>query len=259
MSTHKAGTSENVVTSTTGHLAGGVTVVENTPEEGPFDEFFVSREDRQDYGIDYSEDVYWARDPEFWQKRGENVNRVKQLASDPKRGGMAARMVFDKEGDPVHLGGSTAHDLVLMAVPREIMERRQGEIDNASREYQEDFEETDEGFVGYRRDVPKSGDAALDRRMRQESHQNRQMGLIGGNSPTSRMPYLKAERFMASRAAEVEQKQAMLREGGSHTTPPIEDFRALMSGNDRKIHGMGNSGFGRNPNSAVAQAARKGK
>lgn len=256
MATTKSGNSEDLRQNVTTYVEGG-TITDRPLENGPFDEFYVSPEERKEFGVEDNEVLHWARDPERWMKLGEPINRVRQLERPVNRGGMSARMLFDKQGDPIYPGGLPGPDLVLMALPREVADQQQAEIDAGSEDYQAELEQTEEGWVGNYSNLDSG--AERNARMRAEARKNRELGLIGGNSPTSGVPYPQAIRQMANRADEVENKQRMLREGGSHTQPTLDDFRKLMSGNDRKIHGMGNSGFPRNANSAVAQAARKGK
>lgn len=227
-------------------------------ENGPFDEFYLSPDDRKEYGIKDNEDPYWARDPEFWMKRGENVNRVKQIEGPLHRGGMRGRLIRTSEMDSVHLGGGTEGDLVLMAIPKESREQQQSEIDASSVEYQAKLKKTERGYEGREETLDREG---LDERMRWEHDQNQSSGLIGMGSPTQGMSYPQAVAYYARRGADaqadVAAKQEMLRNGGYHQDLSQERFSEIMSGTKGKTYGMGTTGFPRNPNSAVAQAANR--
>lgn len=227
-------------------------------EDGPFDEFYISPEQRKEYGIQDHEEPYWARDPDFWMKRGENVNRVKQIEGPLHRGGMQGRLIQTPEYDTVHLGGGTEGDLVLMAIPKSSSEMQQKDIDDSRAEYESKLRRTEQGYEGREDTLDRAG---LDERMRWESEQNHLSGLIGNGSPTQGMSYPEAVSYYARRGADaqasVAAKQEMLRNGGYHQDLTQESFSDIMAGTRGKTYGMGTTGFPRNPNSAVSQAARK--
>lgn len=248
------------------HVEDG-TIADRPLEGGPYDEFYVSPEDKQLYGIRSDEECYWARDPEYWMKRGELVNRVKQLEAPERRGGMEGRIIL-QEGDPVRLGGGTEGDLVLMALPKRFGDKRQSEIDEARNDYESELQLTDddmyEGYFDTLDRTTAAGIAALKSRMRMEHQRNRQMGLIGPGSPTQGMTYTQAAAFIArtGRQQQVEDTANQLLMGGQHTQVSQEQFAALMTGQKKamakgKQVAMGDSGFKRNPNSAVEQAKRR--
>lgn len=236
-------------------------------EEGPFDEFYISPEQKKEYGISPDEKPYWARDPEYWMKRGELVNRVKQLEGPEHREGMRARLIKTEDGEPVRLGGGTDGDLVLMTVPRELSDKRQAEIDAAHDEYQGKLRRNEDGSYVGREDTLDMD--SLDARMREEHELNQMSGLIGQGSPTRGMSYTQAAAFIArtGRTKEVEARQEELRNNGLHIEMSDEAFHSVMSGrpdSKAKAQAQGkiqrsftDSGFPRNPNSAVAQAARR--
>lgn len=237
------------------------TITDRPLEEGPFDEFYLSPEDKAAYEIGPEDKPYWCRDPEYWMKRGELVNRVKQIEGPEHREGMRGKLVMH-DGDPVRLGGGTDGDLVLMKIPREMMEKRQREIDDAQTQYQSKLKKTENGYVGREDTLDME---SLDERMRAEHEMNMASGLIGPGSPTRGMTYTQAAAFMqrTGRTSEMEDRQAEIRNAGQHMQPDDAQFHNLMSGRpQRKVQGkiqaaMGDSGFPRNPNSAVAQAARR--
>lgn len=256
---HESGhSSDDLRQGVTAFTADG-SIRERPIEEGPFDEFYISPEQKKEYGIQDHEEPYWARDPEFWMKRGENVNRVKQIEGPLQRGGMQGRLIKTGEFDTVHLGGGTEGDLVLMAIPKSSSEMQQKEIDDSNIEYQSKLKKTDRGYEGREDTLDREG---LEERMRWEHEQNQRSGLIGDGSPTKGMSYPEAVSYYARRGADAQAdiaaKQEMLRNGGYHQEMTQEHFSAVMSGQRRSpTHAMGTSGFPRNPNSAVAQAARR--
>lgn len=255
--THEAGTSEDTRSGVIVHTADG-TIQDRPLENGPYDEFHVSNEDRAFYGIRDNEVPFWPRDPEYWMKNGELTNRVKELEKPVNRGGVGGRIILHPEdGEMIHLGGGTSGDNVLMAIPREVHDRIQRERDAAVDELQNDLVPTDEGWEGTVNTLDYGPERS--RRMRAEHQMNQRLGLVGGSSPTAGMTLTQAMSFMANRQGEVEAKAARLRNGASHTTPSLADFRELMSGRPQKraMAAMGNSGFPRNPKSPLAQAAAR--
>lgn len=239
-------------------LTSDGSITERPLEDGPFDEFYISPEQKEEYGILPHEEPYWARDPDFWMKRGENINRVKQIEGPISRGGMQGRLIRTNEFDTVHLGGGTEGDLVLMAIPKTSSERQQQEIDEARAEFESKLRKTENGYESRVDTLERDG---LDERMRWESEQNHLSGLIGNGSPTQGMSYPEAVAYYARRGAdaqaEVAAKQEMLRNGGYHQELSQENFSAIMGGTRGKTYGMGTTGFPRNANSAVSQAARR--
>lgn len=227
----------------------------NAPKSGQRvikDPTFVSEAKRKEYGVKPEEAVYWARDAEYWSQF-EMTDRQDELMASPEEGGVGARVVYrNGEFDKVRIGG-TSGDLILMAYPMEIKDAITAETDSASHEYQSGMKQTEEGYKSTEEIFDRDG---LQERMEAEHEFHKRTGLVGGNSPTANMSYMEAAAHVKRLGIDVEAKQERLRMGGQHTSVDQKEFAQLVTG-QRKLHGMGDSGFGRNPNSAVAQAARR--
>ncbi len=225
------------------------------------DPFFVSEKRREEYGIKPDEDVRWARDAERWA-RFEFSDRQEELMADPSDGGMAGQLVTTSEYDKVRIGGS-AGDLVLMKFPRSILEDDQANVDAGRTDFERNMVKTDDGY--------ESEEDVFVRKSRSqmlaEHEYHQKTGLVGG--PTAGLSLAAAEALMERKYGReaIEAKQERLRMGGQHS--PADDQRSIvqMMGAARdmqsanrprgKTVAMGDSGFGRNANSPLAQAARR--
>lgn len=228
------------------------------PERTQHDEFHVSDAQKARWGIQPGETPYWARQASKWEQF-EGIDRQEQLTEE-----YGARTVFTKEADMVKHGS----DLVLMAIPSGVFEDQEAEIMQASREFERDLrpDPEDDGIARSHKTLFKRDDPDLDARMRQEHEQNKRTGFVGGNSPTAGLSLLEAEALMRRKGVDIEKMQAELRRGGRHIHMDHEQFSSVMTGEmedarrarvAKKSVAMGNSGFPRNANSAVAQAARR--
>lgn len=236
--------------------------IRHRPEKELVDEFYVSPEQKEEYGVTENEDLRWVRDAAYWQKY-ELIDRIEQVKAPLHRGGMEGRLLHTKDADKVHIGGGLNGDLVLMAIPRSITEQQQGEIDAAKKEYEKGMVQTEEGYET--RDVYeeyKLDPHATRQKLRAEHEYNVRMGLI---DPRRRnMNLLQAEADAKRSGIDVAGKQEALRNGGYHADQTHEDFQRLFTGEranraamTKKTVSMGDSGFKRNPNSPLAQAQRR--
>jgi hypothetical protein len=96
--------------------------------EGPVDEYNLTEEERQEYGIRPDEITYWARHPEEWRRLGTGVA---DDVSERLRAWPGARVIRDKQGRHVTCGG----DLCLIVYPREHSEKVQSSIDTCADGY----------------------------------------------------------------------------------------------------------------------------
>lgn len=222
------------------------------------DPFFVSEARRKQYGIKPEEDVRWARDADVWAKI-EFSDRQEELMADPEDGGMAGQVVTTSEFDKVRIGGS-AGDLVLMKFPRSILEQQQRDIDSGRDDYQRNMTRTEDGMESDEDIAPRKSKA----QMRAEHEYHLKTGMIGG--PTAGLSLMAAENLMERKYGReaIEAKQERLRMAGQHveSSDPISMAEMMgatrkMVSEQRKSISTAGSGFGPNPNSAVAQAARR--
>lgn len=226
------------------------------PDRMTMDESTVTDRKRAEWGIRDDEALQWTRDGSKWEQF-EGIDRQEQFIDET-----GGRLVRTSEFDKVKRGV----DLVLMAYPKEVEEQRRKEIDAANQAYEQDLipDDDDPHVVRSHRDLFDRAAFDLHARMRYEHERNARSGFVGGNSPTAGLTLAQAEALMARRGVDVEAMQADLRRGGRHVQMNASDFSNMIAGEkaERRTSrtvAMGDSGFPRNPNSAVAQAARKAK
>lgn len=241
--------------------------IRERPQPKQRDIFYVSDAKRKQYGIKDHEDCYWARDPKVWASIEHN-DRIEELSSSVEEGGMDARLVTTPEMDRIHIG---AHgDLVLMAVPKDVRQWQQEDIDAANKEYEQSMVQTKDGYE-FEVETLEKDKALLKARMRAQSEYYAQSGLAGGASPTAGMSLIEAERHMKRIGFDVEARQEMLRAAAHHNTMSDEDFSAVMTGVRQKVateqakarvaartqHAMGDSGLGRTTQEKLAARGRR--
>lgn len=226
------------------------------------DQFYVSPYMKKQYGIDESEELQYVRDPEDPRWKGQG-NRVKQMAGHYP----GARVPKDEDGQPLRFD-----DLILMSYPKVHRERIEDGLIVAEQEFvQEIKEKRHPDQVNLRRMSQDEREELMEDRRRQ----NRQLGLMGGNTRTSGMSYNNAFEVMG-REAGVKQTEDAARQAGrttqynagvwenmmdSFSELPREDRPERPSKRDTnpKSVAMGDSGFARNPKSPLAQAQSRGR
>jgi hypothetical protein len=224
----------------------------------------LTREERKRLGVKDEEVTYAARNPEFWQ-RMEGKNRVQELAREHGY----ARVLTNSDGT-LPMDGT---DTILVAVPREGMERRdqimRQELDKDMGSLQEI--DTDEGAYLQSDDnwqtmgneeIPFTReDRRLMHRLRDQNRAiARASALMGPGSPTFKKSLRAAESMYTPE--QIEAEEAMHRGRIQQTEMTTERWKAMTSAPDAKkqassMFGFSNTGFPRNPNSPVAQAARR--
>lgn len=223
----------------------GAEITEYKPVPG-MDVFSVMPEERKEFGIEDHETVAWIRNPKVYEKH-EGSNRLREF----KRERPGARQIFTDDGDEV-----TLHDTILCAYPTIHKEREEAQ---RTKEYLE-----------YVNGDPNAEAQAFDRvRARQlvegMKRQNRMEGMIGPQSPTAGQSLRSAYERYGPEA--IEREEAKYRAGSRQQSFDSQDWANIIDGNRAEVRrerkaasktvAMGDTGFGRNPNSAVAQAARR--
>lgn len=153
-------------------------------------------------------------------------------------------------------------DSVLMAVPDALVAKVQDGIDAGSREWSKDLEidPTQPGVVASYDEDYNDIRKRTRKDVQQERARNVSQGLTGPQSPTHGLSLMEANALMAKRHGpkHAEMEQARYRQVGNQPSMGLEEFQARISG--KKTFGMGDTGFGRNAKSPLAQAAaRKGR
>lgn len=180
----------------------------------PVDQFWLSQDERKQYGIHDHEDHAWIRNPKYWEQ-----HEMKNRADEFKRGTVAGlergkRRIILEDGQLVTNG-----DLILVAKPKEEREIEDAIAERETEEYLENIE------GGNLADIPRwrSDRDAVEDLARAQHRQNIQAGLIG---PTAGMDFdVVARQYGRER---MEKEMAFHRNGGRHVdaTPRQEDFQA---------------------------------
>lgn len=208
------------------------------------DIYSVLDEERATLGIAPHEEVAWVRNPVDWRK-AEMQDRVRQWTRE--QGGR--RIPLDAQGEPVTLG-----DLVLVVKQKSEAEEADALQVNNAEDFIEMTQHGDvEGIPRYR-----AGNAQdLEERAQRLHEEHVAQGLIG---PTSGMDF---ERVIAQKGIPAMlREQAFYRNGGRHVDVQTEAQGERMDaarGKGQAQRNFSDSGFPRNPKSALAQAQNRNK
>lgn len=218
---------------------------------GDNDALHLDREELTTMGVPEDSVPYWYRDTkdQFW--RDDTADRI----ADAKRNG--GDIVRDAKGVPVRCG----RDLILGYVPRAVWDKQQAETDrqqagenaklSASIE-EADSLESDESIDF----IPEENKEVRKRLLRASHNANIANGLI--NQANKDVNPFDVMRKMGKEA--VLSEQARYRNGGRHQGMSDDAWGDMWgTENNKKSFGVGAGLGNRNPNSAVAQAARAAK
>jgi hypothetical protein len=231
------------------YSSSGVEIAERAPIPG-YDQFSVTPEERKTFGIQDNETVAWIRNPEHWEKH-EGSDRIREFINTRDEQGRktreGARVVTDPSGSMI-----TNMDLVLMAYPKVHQEREETQR-------LAEYEEYVNGDIGDR--YPKQPDRL--RQIAQDmSRGHERSGMTGRNSATSGLDLTSA--YSKYSDAQIEEEENRYRRGSrvqefsdAEWGKMIDRQQSQPRARSAKTYAVGDTGFGRNPNSAVAQAAKR--
>jgi hypothetical protein len=208
-----------------------------------FDQFSLTPQEREEYGIREGEQHSWIRDPDYWAKHEMN-DRAREYVREGSRCGETRRVIVHN-GQPVTNG-----DLILCAYSG----RKEPDTDVDTGE-----ELIEQARRGDFEDIPRwrLSDRDSIREYAENQHfENVESGMIG---PTAGMNYADVRRMYGE--AKVEAEKARYRNGSMHVdaTPDAESraqgaYERARGQSQRNFSG---SGFPRNQNSPLAQAQRR--
>lgn len=245
-----------------------------TEESEVTDHTAMSRRQRQRYGVKDNEHTIWVRDPRYWNGVGGASDRIEEVMESVDAAGYegGARVVLDPKYDNKWL--TRGQDLVCMAIPKEMKEKRDKELlDELKRQKRmKETTETEEGqFIDRLRMGPKRSEITEDYldRISQENHMT---GIIG---PTKHLSladtfagrqfskeYLENEqrrwRSQGRRDDEQQDKvwQGIYSQSGARTIPET----SVRGEREKKVSMTGVEGIGKSTRETVRdRLMRKGK
>lgn len=219
------------------------------------DQFTVNNRRRESYGVTPAEALRWVRNPDHHTWKQVGSDRTEEMKDEYD----GARVPLNKAGQPLRNG----EDLILVAYPREHEDAKQQRL----------LDDQDEfiGEIAEQRhpDALDLSTMTPNQRMdlmRARRAENRNSGMVGGNSRTSGMSYDDAFTMMG-REAGVAKEEARARRGGHANHYDKSVWESTMDSFDNspravksaKSVAMGDSGFARNPKSPLEQARARGK
>jgi len=232
------------VYNTTAYSPTGTEVVE-TPPQPAYDWSSVTPEERKEWGIEDNKAIGWIRNPKIWEKH-EKSDRLREA----KREHPGLAPVTDGTGELV-----TLDDLILVKYPIE-----QKEANEAA-----ELKAYDDYVYGEVEDTKSREKQDLARMARDRHRENVSSGITGEGSPTRGQEL--RDVYSRKTKEEIFAEEKRFRQGDRQQSFNDDDWGKMLDsqsdrprqGGTRATFSMGDSGFGRNPKSAVAQAARKGK
>lgn len=160
------------------------------------DKFFLTPEEQREYGIGAHETYRWVQKPEVWA-RGTGTDRVREIRR------LGGRLIED----PALKGPVDMQDLVLVAVPKALEEKRSAQEEAEYDAYQQRI---DNDGAGYEGQFDPEDKARIKRNLAAVRKAHSDAGLIG---PTRGNP---AHWYKTIASEERDTESARLRRGTRH-------------------------------------------
>lgn len=229
----------------------GTAVLEPMPAQDAFD---MTEADKAAFGIKDHETWLWERDSSpngVWA----NDHRRIETTARARHG----RVLKDEAGNLIRPIGLPASDLVAIAYPKALAEQREAQQQEVLRDYMYQFSEEQGSHHEEKwENTHDQIQAAIEATKRFKAQM--QAGAFASGSSTQGRSLQDVMRDKS--AEEMEAEMARYRHGAEHREVSDAEFHALLTGEKPakgKTYGVGSGLGNRNPNSALAQAARAGK